>query len=240
MKRLKPWTPSDVFGCLRIRDSQSLSSDNNSMFPSMCVKLATRASGTDESVMKYFCWMWNSLAIEVDAWDQTKPHIKIQEKEKEVMCTWLACICTNTQRIQSFALIIVTLPYLTALLVATDASLSRKMNLRYYCDSVEGACSNNTECQCQTLYYYKGSICTRQASCSCLQACDAANNCANPDTLCIMDSRCGYKPLCYPSNLYSPDACPPPQFVYPTETTTYPIESTTFLAVGRKKRASKF
>jgi hypothetical protein len=68
-------------------------------------------------------------------------------------------------------------------------------------------CSTDAACACATVPGYPN-LCVKKPACSCLQSCQPDNTCAQPDTLCVYDSRCGGQALCYPISHLTTDACP--------------------------------
>lgn len=77
-----------------------------------------------------------------------------------------------------------------------------------YCLSNNGSCpSDSIYCQCASLITGEA-VCTRQMDCASAEECDSTSSCVKEISVCVLEPRCDYKPLCYPIGIFGPQACP--------------------------------
>ena len=70
-------------------------------------------------------------------------------------------------------------------------------------------CSSSAYCQCEQTSTGKP-ICTQQMNCDYAAQCDANDSCEKSGSICVLDSRCPGKRLCYSTVLFSSELCPAP------------------------------
>jgi hypothetical protein len=93
-----------------------------------------------------------------------------------------------------------------ALAAAHDPNFKQPSNT---CDPKinDGMCSKIPYCRCEATVVGER-ICTRQTNCSYAEPCDSNGRCAQPRKVCVVDSRCDNRPLCYNSVLFGENLCP--------------------------------
>lgn len=71
-----------------------------------------------------------------------------------------------------------------------------------------GNCSTSPYCKCATLTSGEN-VCTQQMNCEYAAECDANDRCEKDGSVCVLDSRCPEKRLCYAISLFDAELCPP-------------------------------
>ncbi|CAF1622723.1 unnamed protein product, partial [Didymodactylos carnosus] len=97
-----------------------------------------------------------------------------------------------------------------AILVPLEAAVCLSPEILCNPLTVDGECSSNSNCKCLSTTTRWGICAAECISCSALTRCQEDNvTCLMANTVCVIDSRCGNQPLCYPLELTSPNICPP-------------------------------